>query len=89
MIVVMVVVVVVVVVVTIKFERLRRDQTINIFWEKLSRLDILKIFSEFPLTDQHVFLIEDSIVVGIVKHLIFFPIFFVDDKTSFTIAKCP
>ena len=87
--VVVVVIVIVIVIVTIQFERLRRDQAINIFREKLSRLDVLKIFGELSLADQDVFLIEDSIVVGIVKHLIFFPIFFVDDKTSFSIAKCP
>ena len=87
--VVVVVVVIVIVIVTIQFERLRRDQAINIFREKLSRLDVLKIFSEFPLADQDVFLIEDSIVIGIMKHLIFFTIFFVDNKTSFSIVKCP
>ena len=73
--VVVVVIMIVIVIVTIQFERLRRDQAINIFREKLSRLDVLKIFGELSLADQDVFLIEDSIVVGIVKHLIFFPIF--------------
>ena len=89
MIVVMVVIVIVIVIVTIQFERLRRDQAINIFREKLSRLDVLKIFGELSLADQDVFLIEDPIVIGIMKHLIFFTIFFVNDKTTFSIIKRP
>jgi len=70
-------------------KRLCRDDTINIFGQETSGLHISKTLLKSSLRNQLVVFITNSIVIGILEHLVFFAIFLVNNKSCLALIKHP
>ena len=75
--------------ISLAIKRLCCDDTINILGQETSGLHISKTFLKSSLRNQLVVLIKNSIVIGILKHLIFFAIFLVNNKPRLALIKHP
>ena len=75
--------------ISLAIKRLCCDDTINILGQETSGLHISKTLLKSSLRNQLVFFIKNSIVIGILEHLVFFAIFLVNNKPCFALVKHP
>ena len=77
------------VIISLAIKRLCCDYTINIFGQETSGLHISKTLLKSSLRNQLVVFIKNSIVIGILEHLVFFAIFLVNNKPCLALIKHP